>query len=133
MNDIELAKFLGAFSIALGAAELVAPRPLIRALGLPRSSALVRGFGTREIGAGIAILTMPDNPGPVWARVGGDALDLAVLALALLPGNRRRGAAAAATAAVLAITVLDVLCATSLMGREAGALRTAQRTRVRAA
>ncbi len=37
MNDIQLAKFLGCFSIALGAVELLAPRRLIRLLGLPRS------------------------------------------------------------------------------------------------
>ena len=42
MNDISLAKFLGCFSIALGAVELIAPRSLIRLLGLPRSAALVR-------------------------------------------------------------------------------------------
>ena len=130
MNDIELAKALGLFSLGLGAVEIAAPQSLIRLLGLPRSAALVRGFGAREIGAGVAALLYPDSPAPLWARVGGDVLDLAVLAWALRPGNPRRGAATAATAAVLAITVLDVLCATSLTERQARASRTAQRTRL---
>ena len=130
MNDIQLAKFLGYFSIGLGAIELLAPRPLIRLLGRPRSTALVRAFGAREVAAGIAVLTYPDSAAPLWARVGGDALDLATLAAALLPGNRRRGGAAAATAAVLAVTALDVLCATALTQRQARAGRTARRTRL---
>lgn len=131
MNDIQLAKFLGCFSIALGATELLAPRGLIRLLGLPRSPGLVRAFGVREVAAGTAVLTYPDSPAPLWARVGGDALDLAVLRSALRPGKRRRReAAAAATVAVLAVTVLDALCATALMQRQARAGRTAQRTRV---
>lgn len=130
MNDIELAKLLGYFSIGLGMAELAAPRPLIHRLGLPRSTALVRAFGLREVAAGIAVLTYPDSPAPLWARVGGDVLDLAVLASALLPGNRRRGAAIAATAAVLAITAVDVTCAAALTARQGRASRTAQRARV---
>jgi hypothetical protein len=35
MNDIQLAKFLGCFSIGLGALEVIAPRSLIDLLGLP--------------------------------------------------------------------------------------------------
>ncbi|MBV9750313.1 MAG: hypothetical protein JO157_16030 [Acetobacteraceae bacterium] len=131
MNDIQLAKFLGYFSLVLGVVELVASRPLIRLLGLPRSAALVRAFGAREIAAGVGVLTYPDNPAPLWARVGGDALDLAVLGSALLPSNRRRrDQAAAATAAVLAVTALDVLCAVALTQRQARAGRTAHRTRL---
>ncbi len=131
MNDINLAKFLGCFSIGLGAIELLAPRRLIRLLGLPQSPALVRAFGAREVAAGAAVLTYPDNPAPLWARVGGDALDLAVLGFALQPGRRRRReAATAATVAVLAVTALDALCATALTQRQARAGQTARRTRV---
>ncbi len=130
MNDIQLAKFLGYFSLVLGMVELIASQPLIRLLGLPRSAALVRAFGAREVAAGIGVLTYPDQPAPLWARVGGDALDLAVLGWALRPGNRRRGGAAAATASVLAVTALDVLCAVALTQRQARASATAQRTRL---
>ncbi len=128
MNDIQLAKFLGYFSLVLGVIELVASRPLIRLTGLPRSPALVRAFGAREVAAGIGVLTYPDNPAPLWARVGGDALDLATLGWALRPGNRQRGGATAATAAVLAVTALDVLCAVALTQRQARAVQTARRT-----
>ena len=130
MNDIQLAKFLGYFSIGLGAVELIAPKRLIRLLGLFRSPVLVRSFGAREVAAGVAVLTYPDSAVPLWARVGGDALDLATLGWALRPGNRRRSEAAAATAAVLAITVLDVMCATALTQRQTRAVQTAQRTRL---
>jgi hypothetical protein len=130
MNDIQLAKFLGCFSIGLGALEVIAPRSLIDLLGLPRSTALVRAFGAREIAAGVAVLTYPDSPAPLWARVGGDALDLAVLEPALQGKPRQRAAAAAATVAVLAITALDVLCAMALTQRRSRAGQTARRTRV---
>ncbi|HEY8288385.1 MAG TPA: cyclase dehydrase, partial [Acetobacteraceae bacterium] len=121
MNDIQLARFLGCFSIGLGAIEVIAPRSLIDLLGLPRSTALVRAFGAREIAAGVAVLTYPDSPAPLWARVGGDALDLAALEPALHGKPRQRAAAAAATVAVLAITALDVLCAMALTQRRSRA------------
>jgi hypothetical protein len=130
MNDIQLAKFLGCFSVGLGALEVVAPRSLIDLLGLLRSTALVRAFGAREIAAGVAVLTYPDSPAPLWARVGGDALDLAVLGPTLQGKLRQRAAATAATVAVLAITALDVLCATALTRRQSRASQTARRTRV---
>ena len=131
MNDIQTAKFLGYFSIGLGLVELVAARRLTAILGLPIPSAVVRGFGAREVAAGIGVLTYPDNPGPLWARVGGDVLDVAVLASGLGRDNRNRGMAIGATLAVLAITALDVACAAALQQREGRALKTAQRTRVR--
>ena len=131
MNDIQTAKFLGYFSIGLGLVELVAARRLTAVLGLPIPSAVIRGFGAREVAAGIGVLTYPDNPAPMWTRVGGDVLDIAVLASGLGRDNRNRGVAIGATLAVLAITALDVACATALQQREGRALKTAQRTRVR--
>ena len=131
MNDIQTAKFLGYFSIGLGLVELVAARRLTAVLGLPISSAVIQGFGAREVATGIGVLTYPDNPGPLWARVGGDVLDVAVLASGLGRSNRNRGMAIGATLAVLAITALDVACAAALQQRGGRALKTAQRTRVR--
>lgn len=131
MNDIQLAKFLGYFSLVLGALELTAPRYFVRKLGLARSAAFVRGFGAREVAAGITVLTYPDSPAPLLARVAGDVLDLGVLASAVRrPGNRRRGAAGVAAANVLAITAADALCAIALARRRARANETARRTRV---
>jgi hypothetical protein len=132
MNDIQLAKFLGWFSIALGALELVAPGRLASALGLRRSGALVRGLGAREVAAGVAALAYPDSPAPPWARVAGDALDLAVLRSVLRPGNPRREKASAATAAVLAVMAIDVICAVALTRRQARVAETGRRTRISA-
>lgn len=131
MNDIQTAKFLGYFSIGLGLVELVAARRLTAILGLPIPSAVIRGFGAREVAAGIGVLTYPDSPAPMWTRVGGDVLDIAVLASGLGRDNRNRSVAIGATLAVLAITALDVACAAALQQREGRALKTAQRTRVR--
>ena len=133
MNDIQTARALGWFSVALGVAELVAGRALARALGLERQIALFRFFGAREMAVGAVILAHPDAASGPWARVAGDALDLAVLGTALLSGNSRRGTAAVAAAAVAGITVADILCAQALTARKARALATARRTRVRKA
>lgn len=132
MNEIELSKSLGWFSLALGAVELVAGGRLSRALGLGQSDTLVRAFGAREIAAGAMILAHPDAATPVWSRVAGDALDLAVLGSALRTADgRRKPAAVFATLAVVGVTVIDVVCACALAGRQERALLTAERTRVR--
>ncbi|HEY0205891.1 MAG TPA: hypothetical protein VGC15_17235 [Acetobacteraceae bacterium] len=129
MNSIQLAKGLGWFSLGLGLVEVAAPGRIARGLGLSVSPALVGLFGMREVGAGIAVLTYPSSPGPVWARVGGDLLDLAVLALHR-GGRRRQERAVLATAAVLGVTALDVLCAAALTRRRDQAALTARRTRI---
>lgn len=131
MNDIQLSKILGLFSLGLGALELVASRRIAAALGVG-SPGLIKTLGVREIAAGIMVLNKPDTAMPVWSRVAGDALDVAVLATGLDHGNPQRGGAAAAMAFVLATTVLDVAVAASLNQREQIALQTARRTRVRA-
>ena len=110
----KLARGLGWFSIGLGAAELLAPGAINRSLGMREYNGLVRGFGLREIGAGLGILTMKHPTPWVWARVAGDALDLAALLLALGPGNPRRGSATTAFLSVAGITLVDILCARAL-------------------
>ena len=75
-----LATGLAWFSIALGVSELVMPDKVADLAGLPRSSApTLRALGAREIGHGISILASPGRPTPVWSRVAGDAIDLAVM------------------------------------------------------
>jgi hypothetical protein len=110
----KLARGLGWFSIGLGVAELLAPGAINRSLGMREYNTMVRGFGVREIAAGLGILTQK-NPTPwVWARVAGDALDLTALLLSLGPDNPRRGSATAAFVSVLGVTALDILTARSL-------------------
>jgi hypothetical protein len=112
-----LARGLGWFSIALGAAELLAPHSLTRALGMRGQERLVAGYGLREIATGVGILASSDPAPWIWGRVGGDALDLGTLATALDGRNPRQENAGLAFAAVLGVTVLDVVCARALGGR----------------
>jgi len=108
-----LALGLGWFSLALGVTEVVAPRAIARLSGLrpdDSTESLVRTFGFREIGNGIAILAQPDRAQWLWSRVAGDALDLSALGRALA-SSEERGRAAAATAAVVGVAVLDIIAA----------------------
>ena len=108
---------LGWFSIALGIAELAAPHSVARMIGVTptdRTVALLRGYGAREVGAGLAILAQPNNPAWLWSRVAGDAVDLASLGAAMREPSTDRGKTAFATASVLAVTALDVWCAQQL-------------------
>lgn len=109
-----LARGLGWFSIALGMAELVAPRALTRMLGMEGHETMVQGYGAREIATGIAILSS-EQPAPwLWGRVGGDVLDIGTLAAGLHEDNPKRGNVGLALAAVAGVTALDVLCASAL-------------------
>jgi uncharacterized membrane protein len=68
----------------------------------------------REIASGIGILSQRRPTEGVWSRVGGDAIDLACLGAAFLSPGVRQDRVAAATAAVLGVTLVDVLCAQQL-------------------
>jgi hypothetical protein len=111
-----VARGLGWFSIGLGLAELVAPGKLARALGLEGKENVVRAFGAREIGAGVGALSI--DPGPaIWSRVGGDLLDLGTLAVGLRSGDsEQRRNAGIAIAAVLGVTIADIVTAAALTG-----------------
>jgi hypothetical protein len=108
------ARGLGWFSLALGAAEILAPGSLNRALGFRQHRTLVRGFGLRELLSGAGIL-LSRNPIPwLWARVAGDVIDMAALLPGLSRRNRHRGAATGALLSVAAVTFVDYLCARNL-------------------
>jgi hypothetical protein len=109
-----LAQGLGWFSIGLGMAEVLAPGHLARFLGMEERTELIRAYGAREIMSGIGILAQQDPTPWIWARVGGDALDLATLATGLDDGNPRKQNVMAAVAAVAGVTVLDAICAQRL-------------------
>ena len=116
---------LGWFSIGLGAAELMAGREIARALGMEDKSWLFRLFGVREAAAGVAILTMENPRVGMWARVGGDALDLAALASGFTEDNSRKENLGAAIVFVAGITALDYWCAKRLgCGRPHGSIAT---------
>jgi hypothetical protein len=109
MDARACANGLGWFSIALGLAELVAAKPLGRALGI-KSTSLIRAFGVRELMSGIGVLTQRRKGPWILGRIAGDVLDVAVLGAALSPRNRQRGNAALAMAAVSPVVVLDLIC-----------------------
>lgn len=109
-----LERGLGWFSIALGTAAVAAPRLVCWLSGL-RSPTLMRLVGTRELTAGIGILTQRNREPWLWTRVVGDTFDLAALSVALARRGRR-GRAAVAMAAVAGVTALDVLAAGRIAG-----------------
>jgi hypothetical protein len=104
---------LGLFSVALGAAELFAPRRLAGALGAEDHAGVVRAFGARELLAGANLLVAPAVATNVWNRVAGDAMDLVALGAAARrsPGNR---VVWGALAFVAGVTLLDVVTALRL-------------------
>ena len=113
----QLAQALGWFSIALGAVELLLPRVLTRLLGLRGHETLVRSYGLREIGTGIGILRSEDPTTWIYGRVGGDALDIATVALGL--GGPRRASAALALVSLAGVTAVDVICSGMLAKQKA--------------
>jgi uncharacterized membrane protein len=122
VNEEGLARGLGWFSIGLGLAELLAPRGVAKVAGMRGNTTLIRLFGLREIASGIAIFAGGRRPaGPVWSRVAGDALDLACLGAAYANPGNDKARLTFATANVLAVTALDVLCARQLSADEGGA------------
>jgi uncharacterized membrane protein len=101
---------LGWLSVALGLGGLFVPRTMARWSGLSGHESLLAAVGARELVSGIGLLTQRDKVPWLWARVAGDALDLAILGLASAPRGGR-GARAAGTAVVAAITAADVAAA----------------------
>jgi hypothetical protein len=87
---------LGFFSIGLGLAELIAPRLVRQAMGFRCSDSVVRLYGARELATGVGILIAWKRAPWVWARVAGDALDIA---------SSRSPAAIAALAGVTAVDI----------------------------
>ena len=108
-----LATFLGLFSIGLGLWELAAPRSVARVTGARLHPQLIQAYGLRELMAGFGILSDHQPRGWLWARVAGDALDLATLgaAYAEARSDDDRQKVLASVAAVVGVTALDVLCA----------------------
>jgi hypothetical protein len=99
------------FSIGLGLAELLMPRTVARAVGLQGRENLLQAYGLREIATGIGLLTSRSKAPWLWARVGGDALDLATLGTQLGGHGPRAHKAMTAMVAVAGVAALDAACA----------------------
>ncbi|HKQ08294.1 MAG TPA: SRPBCC family protein [Blastocatellia bacterium] len=111
-----LASFLGWFSIGLGLAEVLAPKALGKLIGAKGEHTNFIRFacGLREITAGIGILTQRRPAAWVWARVAGDAMDLAALDVALMSSGTDKLKLSAAMASVIGVTALDLYTAQRL-------------------
>jgi hypothetical protein len=111
-----LGKGLGWFSIALGVAELVAPKRITRALGMEGKEAIVRAYGARELASGILSLS-PDKQIGLWSRVAGDGLDAAALMTGLRDDNPKKQNVEIAMLMIAGITLLDIACAQGITAR----------------
>ena len=118
-----IANGLGWFSIGLGLAEVVAPGAVANLIGINDDSGrrnMLRSplYGMRELAAGAGILSQ-SQPAPwLWGRVAGDLFDLSSLATAYANEQNDRKRVAMGIAAVVGVTVLDVLCAKALSGEQ---------------
>ena len=111
------AKALGWFSIALGVAEIAVPHAVASLVGArirPRTAATMRLLGLREVASGIGILSEKAPAVWLWARVAGDAMDLALLGKTLASPKCEQSRAMAAMGSVLGVTALDVRSAIEL-------------------
>jgi uncharacterized membrane protein len=133
-NGSKLGTSLTLMGMGLGLAELAAPVAVGRAVGLGDKGGIT-GVGMRLIGArgvalGLATLLRRKRSGWLWARVGGDLLDLAFLGLALgqsvRRGRRHRSLRLPlALGAVAGMTVVDVVRAVRTTRASREAARTA--------
>jgi uncharacterized membrane protein len=116
----QLARGLGFFSLGLGLSEFLAPRAIAKISGIDEeNTGLIRLMGLREIFHGLGIFAQGKKPTEaVWARVAGDALDLAALGAAFASPKSSKGRLAFATANVMAVTALDVICASELSSNQ---------------
>ncbi|HYE76242.1 MAG TPA: SRPBCC family protein, partial [Blastocatellia bacterium] len=115
LSEQQIARGLGWFSIGLGLAEIIAPERFAKLIGgRGRHTTLIRSYGLREITCGIGLLTQQRPAAWAWARVAGDALDLASLGATFTDSKAKPQRLIAATAAVAGVTALDFLCAQQL-------------------
>ncbi|WP_446219543.1 SRPBCC family protein [Micromonospora sp. IBHARD004] len=116
-----LARFLGWFSLGLGAAAIGARSRVSRLSGIDDSrtaQTVLQIAGVRELGHAAALLVPRRAGWGAWTRVAGDAMDLAACGRAL-QGRRgeRRRRLAYATAAVAGITAVDLYTAVRVARR----------------
>jgi uncharacterized membrane protein len=133
LRNEQVATGLAWFSIGLGLAEILAPRSVARFIGLPENAhnETLQALGVREVAHGVAILAQPDSAPRMWARVGGDALDLSALAAAMGDPDTDRARLMATMGAVLGVAALDVSCARQL-GRDGSGYTSAARRQKKA-
>jgi hypothetical protein len=113
-------RLLGWVSFAVGAAELLAPKRVARAVGMNEDQALlVRACGLRQVATGVGAHSVYPVPA-LWARMGGDLADAAILGAAARRAEGDRGKGPwIAMAAVGGLAVLSAVVASRLAGETA--------------
>ena len=104
---------LGWASVGIGLTELTFPERISRVLGAPKRSGqmLMRACGLREVASGLGLLLQPNRREWVWARLAGDALDLALLAVSFRRPRGNRAWQGAITAGAIGWTLVDLYAA----------------------
>jgi hypothetical protein len=115
----KLATGLAFFSLGLGLAEALMPKIMAKAIGVDEEeSTTIRLLGLREIGHGLSIFMSQKPTAQLWARVGGDALDLTYLGFKMADDHSNKTRLAIATGAVLGATAMDAMCARMLSSQD---------------
>src|SRR5436305_13600861 len=87
-----LTRGLGWASALLGVPQVIRPgdfaRSVVGVAGTPRQQLTTRAVGVRELAVAAGLLSRP-HPAWLWGRVGGDAVDLTLLAWGLRHHDRR--------------------------------------------
>jgi uncharacterized membrane protein len=108
IDESTLSNTLAWVSFGIGAAELLAPKALGRAIGVGDRPTIMRLLGAREIATGIGLMSGKAPGFWAWARVAGDVMDLALLGAAARSPTGDTKRIAAAASAVLGVAALDV-------------------------
>jgi homospermidine synthase len=101
---------LGMASIGIGLAEIFATDKVQQMMGVSGQAPVLRILGIREVMQGVDILTHRNPRNGLWARVAGDAIDLAVMNKVAPKSKNARGFFTA-VAMVAGITAMDLLFA----------------------
>jgi uncharacterized membrane protein len=106
-DDRQLGQLVGLIGLGLGLVEVLAPRAVGRAVGVGDYPEIIRMLGVRGIVTGLGMLSQREPGNWAWARVAGDAMDLALLGAAASAPDADPRRIAAATAGVLGVAALD--------------------------
>ncbi|HVL50107.1 MAG TPA: SRPBCC family protein [Actinomycetota bacterium] len=113
MADRRIARALGWFSLGIGIPQVLMPGRVNRLVGLENTlikRQVMRLVGFREIATGAGIFFSQPKPAEwLWARAGGDLMDLLMLKRAFGNPMSRKGRLLLATADVAVIGALDVI------------------------
>ena len=107
-----ITRALGVFSLGLGLYQLLAPRRFDQLIGVKPQGDRMRAtrlVGLRELGAAGGLLASRRPASWSWLRVGGDVVDVGLLARAMAARDARRDRLGMAMLAVGGIALVDVL------------------------